>query len=125
MTKPKKEKAPVKNTLGFSNEELKKLPKAPGIRIMTLLQQILIIYNNPNLFGFKQNGKRFVWISYRILLEKFRGMDYSYRTLQRDLHKLQNFGFIERSEMLHESKKRIFFHVTELTEKICTYKVQK
>lgn len=124
MIPQKKESSFEAHTLGFSNRELLKLEEQPNIRIMALLYQIIKIYNNEKLAGFKLAGKRYVWISYKILLSKFSGFSYSDRMMARDLHKLEDFGLIKRTEKIYEGKKRIFFYITELTRSIYVFYIQ-
>jgi DNA-binding Lrp family transcriptional regulator len=101
------------------------LDEPPDIRCMSILRQVISVYNSPNLIGFRDNGRRFVWISYKLLHERFKGFSYSERMLKRDLDKLEKMGFIERIQRIVDSKTKIFFYITDLTREVYLYEISE
>lgn len=113
-----------KNIEGFSREGLSNLEKKLTHRELMLLKTIIVINNNYSLQECIIKGKRYVWISYSLILNSFNGLYYSYKMLQKDLDVLDSLGLINRYVENYVGKSRVFFYLTDVTRNMYLFAIK-
>lgn len=116
-----------KNTFyGFHKDVLSEISQKLEIRQVILLREIILMNKNTKLFSIYENKgqKRFVWISYKVLLDKFSGMHYTMKMLKFDLNILEQHNLIERRITYAKLSKRIYFYITEKTRNMWNFTIQ-
>lgn len=124
MTQKKKQNSVSENIDGFSQTVLSQMEHKPSPRNLFILKLLIMINNNFQMNEETINKKRFIWISYGILMKRLENLDYSRRMLQRDLSDLDALNMIDRIIQRAGNQTKVYFHITKLTRELYVFDIK-